>query len=314
VKRRARTARDLAGKLLRVSAYVFALTLVLGVVGARRAQAQAKEGALLVGEQLLRLAESDEGNTARELSINGQSVHISSAHTSLPLGVVLDRFQKTCEDHADGMVKELADLEGSLARPAVLEGFPGVGVLRDDRGGRGVVACFAAGQALDTAGLFARLQRFASSHDFTDLGDLRYVAARTLDSGATEVVASWTSGRFRLDEMFPEHGDAAGDDPHAAPRPASARRILSAHDVRAPYGVFLYEMPGTAAGALSAYAVDARSGGWTRHETVTDRDADVAAFERNGIDLLVTAEALEGGQALVSIVEMPAPFAGKDKR
>lgn len=305
--------RRLVGKLLRVSTYILALTLGLGLLGARHARAQAKDGASLVGEQLLRLAASDD-QSAHELSINGQAVRVTSAHTSLPLGTVLDRFQKACDDHADGMVKDLADLESSLARPATAEGFPGIGVLRDDRNGRGVVACFAAGQAVDTSTLFARLQRFTTSYDFADLGDLRYVAARTLDSGVTEVVASWTEGRFRLDEMFPEHGDATGNDPRVAPRPAASRRILSANDVRAPYGVFVYETHGSAAAALDAYATDARARGWTRHDAVTARDADVAAFEKSGVDLVVTTESVEGGATLVSIVELPAPGAGKDKQ
>jgi hypothetical protein len=311
--RRLRNARQLVSRLLRVSAYLFVLTLGLGLLCARQAKAQATEGAARVGEQLLRLASADEG-LAHELSINGQTVHIASAHTKLPLGTVLGRFQKACEENADGMVKDLQDLEASLDRAPTAEGHPGIGLLRDDRDGRGVVACFAAGEPTDPSRLLARLERFTTSYDFADLGDLRYVAARTLETGSTEVVASWTQGHFHLDEMFPEHGDASGEDPKAAPRPSGARRILSAHDARAPHGVFLYEVTGEASTALDSYAKVMTAKGWTTHEAVRERDKEVAAFERAGVDVLITASRLEGGLALVSVVEMPAPFAGKVER
>jgi hypothetical protein len=307
------TAREFVTRATRVTAYVLAVTVGLGVFCARQAHARAKEGALLLGEQLLRLSDTEEGN-AHELSINGQTVHVTSAHTSLPLGKVLERFQTACEEHADGMVADLADLESSFARAPAAQGFPGVGMLRDDRDGRGVVACFAAGREVDTSQLGARLERFSRSYDFADLGDLRYVAARSRSDGTTDVVASWTEGQFRLGEMFPAAGDATGEDPHAAPRPGAARRILSARDARAPYGVFLYELRGDAAQTLASYTGVVRQAGWVVHEAVNARDESIAAFERSGVDVIVTVEPLDDGLSLLSIVEMPAPAARKDKR
>jgi hypothetical protein len=267
----------------------------------------------MVGEQLLRFAESDP-SSGHELSINGQTVHVTSAHTSLSLGAVLDRFQELCETHADGMVKDLGDLEPSLGRAPTIEGFPGIGILRDERDGRGVIACFAAGGAVDTSLLGARLQRFTTSYDFAELGDLRYVAARTLESGSTEVVATWTEGHFRLGEMFPTEGEATGEDPRFAPRPAGGRRILSARDVRAPYGVFLYQVSGERSAALSGYARTAAMAGFTEHRAVSERDADSAAFERPGVDVLVNVSTTDDGLSLLSIVEMPAGAGGKERR
>jgi hypothetical protein len=305
-------ARSLLARLTRVTAYVFVVTAGLGVLGARQVHAKAKDSAFVVGEQLLKLSETDSVDSeAHELSINGQTIHITSAQTTLPLKTVLDRFQRSCEDHADGMVKDLRDLDSAIGREESKEGHAGVGVLRDDRDGRGVVACFATGEDTDANGLGSRLEKFVRSHDLADLGALRYVAARTLEGGATQVVASWTEDRFKLDEMFPEHGDAKGDDPKIAPRPASSRRILSARDKRAPYGVFLYEKPGsTMKEALDAYAVHAKNVGFTMHDVVTERAPEARAFEKDGVDVLVSAETVEGGSVL-SVIEMPAPFAGK---
>ena len=306
-------ARALLGRLTRVSAYAFVITLAVGTLGARKVHASAKDSAFRVGVELLKLTEND-SSAAHELSINGQTIHITSAQTALPLKTVLDRFQRACEDHADGMVEDLKDLEPALAREANSEGEPGIGVLRDDRDGRGVVACFSTGEQTDATGLAARLEKFARSHDLADLGGLRYVAARTLDSGATLVVASWTEDHFKLDEMFPESGDAKGDDPMAAPRPAGSRRILSAKDKRAPYVVFLYETTGlTRDQALDAYAARAKEAGFVMHDVVTERAPEARAFERNGVDVLVSAEATPGHKVVMSVIEMPAPFAGKGK-
>lgn len=311
--KRTLTAKDLASRALRVSSYVLAITLGLGALSARKAHADAKNAASLVGEQLLRLAETEEG-APHELSINGQTVRVTSAHTSMPLAEVLARFEKSCDEHADGMVKDLADLERSFGRAPTAEGHPGIGMLRDDRDGRGVVACFAAGASVGTAELGARLERFTRSYDLADLGDLRYVAARTLESGTTEVVASWTEGRFRLGEMFPATGDAAGEDPYAAPRPEMSRRVLSARDARAPYGVFVYEVAGDPAAALGAFGALARKSGFVMNDAVSERDASVIAFERPGVDVVVTSEAHERGLSTLSIVEMPVGSARKDTR
>lgn len=296
--------RRVVARLSRVTAYVFTLTLALGLLGARTVHAQAKDGAFALGEQLLKLSEGGEG-AVHELSINGQLVHVTSAQTSLPLAKVLDRFQGSCEDHADGMVDDLRDLGAALERPASQQGFPGIGVLRDVRDGRGVVACFAASRATDHLELAARLDRFASSTDLADVGDLRYVAARTLESGATLVVATWTSGSVRLGEMFPEHGDAAGEDPAVAPRPAGTR-LLSARDRAAPYGVFLYTSRATRDGALEAYRTAMTRAAFVELPAVAVRAAEARAFERAGIDVLVTAESLEDGTTILSIIEMPA--------
>jgi hypothetical protein len=302
-------SRRLVARLVRVTAYVLVLTLGLGVLAARTVHASAKDGAFALGERLLDLSANGD-DAAHELSINGQLVHVTSAQTSRPLAEVLDRFQGSCEDHADGMVDDLRDLGAALDRPASQEGFPGLGVLRDVRDGRGVVACFAANRATDHLELAARLERFATSTDLADVGHLRYVAARTLESGATQVVATWTSGPVRLGEMFPEHGDAAGDDPAAAPRPAGTR-VLSARDRLAPYGVFLYTSHAKPEAALAAYGTSMSTAGFHELPAVAERAPEARAYERPGLDVLVTAEPLEDGTTILSIIEMPANGAAR---
>ena len=296
-------ARGIVARLVRVTAYATFLTLVLGVVAARTVHAHAERGALALGEKLLELSAGEEN--VHELSINGQQVFVASAQTSRGLAEVLDRFERSCDDHADGMVDDLRDLAGALERPAQTSGFAGVGVLRDVRDGRGVVACFATGHSSDARDLAARLDRFATTTDLADLGHLRYVAARTLESGATQVVATWTSGPVKLSAMFPEHGDAAGDDPAAAPRPAGTR-MLSARDRFAPYGVFLYASSGTPAAALAAYRTTMTAQHFVELPAIAERAPEATAYERPGLDVFVTAQPMDDGTTLLSIIELPA--------
>jgi hypothetical protein len=166
--------RGLLGRMIRLTTYVLAITLVLGVVAARRAKAGAEAGALAIGERLLAMQDPDDGDDAvHELTLNGQTLHIASAQTTRSVDEVLGRFQAQCEDHADGMARDLERLTQAVDAPPTAIGYPGVGVLRDDRAGRGVVACFAAGQPTDHLALAARLDRFARTHDLGDLGGLR---------------------------------------------------------------------------------------------------------------------------------------------
>ncbi len=308
------TVRELLDRSLRLSTYVLVVGLGLGAIGAKKVHAKTKEGAAVFGEQLLRLAANDDNSDARELSINGQSVHIANAQTSEPLAKVLARFEGQCDDHADGMVNDLRDLDAALGRAPNAEGHPGIGVIRDDRDGRGVVACFAVGAELDATTLATRLERFSRTHDLGDLGGLRYVAARTLESGATQVVPTWTEGSVKPDAIFPEPGDPARLGPFVAPRPGGARRMLSARDVKAPYGAFLYEIRGGRDEALAAYTKKAAAEGWREQPEVAERAPESRALSMAGVDVLVTAESYEPGITTLSIVEMPAPNAGKRGR
>ena len=65
--------------------------------------------------------------------------------------------------------------------------------------------------------------------DLSELGRFRYVYAGSLKSGKTSVRTVWADGSFKLKEMFPANGDAAGFDSSAVPRPPGSRRIYHRH-------------------------------------------------------------------------------------
>jgi len=298
---------------MRVLSYASFVTFLVGIGSAKAAQAKASEGALAIGEELMEVADTL-GDSTHELSLNGQTIFVASAQTKQPLRAVLDRFERDCDERADAMLDDLQHLSDRIdaPRPApTADDHAGVGSLRDVRDARGVIACFATGETTDHAGLAGRLSKFAESHDLAALGHLRYVTARTTEDGTTLVVASWTNGSFRLDDAFPATGDAAGEEPTFVPRPGSARRLLSAHDAHAPYGVFVYESERADDVALADEGRALVARGFVEHGTVNERAKDTRGFSKDGVDVIVTAVKTDDGKTVVSIVEMPAPGAGK---
>jgi hypothetical protein len=278
---------------MRVTTYALFVSLCATGALAKKAHAKATESALAIGERLLDVPSDGDG---RDVMINGQPFHVTATQSAEPLGVVLDQLERACDEHADDMLANLNEI-GKKGT-----GFPGIGVLKDRRGDRGVVACFAIGRESDPFELARRLDRFSRSKDLADIGGLRFVAARSLENGATQLVATSTNGPVRLDTMFPESGEAAGEDPKFAPRPQGTR-ILSAHDRAAPYGVFVYRTS-----AADAYDRQLVEEGFARHEALRDHDR---GYSKPGVDVLTTTTPEDDGTVLLSIVEMPEASGGK---
>lgn len=254
--------RAITVKTLRVTVYVSVVAAGLGAVGVRAVHAKAQKAALAIGESLASV-EIEGSHTV--LTLNGHPLSLTDVHVDASVNEVLDRVQAACETHAEGLADDLADFERAVRRPPNDRGFPGIGFLRDTaREGHGVVSCFAAGAPVGHAEFVRRAGRFAESHDLADLGGLRYVAARPDEGGGARVTATWTDGHLDIGAMFPAKGDAPGEDPTAAPRPADARRLLSARVMPAPYGAFMYDTNKRPDAALADYERVLTSRGYER--------------------------------------------------
>jgi hypothetical protein len=282
--------KGLVRRSARVAAYLTVVGLVSGLVGSRVAHAKATDAAMDIGEKLTAL---DLGDGARELVLNGEHVRIATAQTAMPLHAVLDRLQAGCENDADGLATDLADLSAALERKNDAKGHAGIGLLRDERAGRGVVTCFATGEDSSMDAVRVRLGRFLQTHDLADVGRLRYMAARSLPEGGTLVVSTWTEGSLSLDALFPATGDAKGSDPSFAPRPAG-RRLLSVQTPPAPYGLFVYAIANEAPDrVLARYEDDLTKRGFMKLP---------GAYHRGNTDVLVSVQR-EGDGSTLSVVE-----------
>lgn len=290
--------RSVVVKSLRLATYLGVVVAGLSCVGVRAVHAKTKRAAFALGEPLGNLdVASGGGNT---LTINGQRVHLSAAHADASVTAVLDRLQKGCETHADGLADDLSTIDSGFATATPsTRGFPGIAILRDEREGRGVVACFATGENTSKAGVIRRLARFSETSDLADIGGLRYVAVHADAGGGSRVVSTWSDDRLPIAALFPDEGDAAGDDPSAAPRPANARRLLSARVEPAPYGAFVYASADSPEGAVKSYEAALVRRGF---RPVPSTDPLARAYQGALVDILVTATGGNEGTSL-SIIE-----------
>jgi hypothetical protein len=279
------------------------VSLGLGLVAARSVYGDVKSSALSIGHELGQMGDV---GTGRPLRLNGETIHVGSTTEDLPLATVLDRAEAGCASNAAGVAGEIASLPEALRRH-VPAGTRASGVLREDRGDRGIVACLVRDDDHVSTGMkesVARLGAMVSTGDLGQVGKLRYVFAERTMSGRTHVVAAWTDGPFNLYALVPEGGhDTPGTDPADAPRPPGALRILSADIDGVPYGVRLYDTAATPAEVIAVYDAAMPGRGWEPSGGAATAGEDQRAYSRPGADLLVIT-GKDAGRTIVTLVEM----------
>ncbi len=302
-------------KLLRLGVYCAVVSLGLGLVAARSVYGDVKASALSIGHELGKMGDV---GTGRPLRLNGEIIHVGTTTEDLPVATVLDRAEAGCASTSAGIAGEIASLPESL-RKRIPAGTRASGVLREDHGDRGVVACLVRDDGMVSTGMkesVARLAAMMSTGDLGQVGKLRYVFAESTATGRTHVVAAWTDGPFNLYAMLPEAGhDAPGSDPADAPRPPGAQRILSADIDGVPYGVRLYETARSPSDVIAVYDAEMPSRGWERLHVGGDPETpgpaggaapggeDQRVFSRPGSDLLVIT-GTDAGRTVVTLIEM----------
>jgi hypothetical protein len=288
--------------VLRLSAYVFVVSLTCAALGARVVYANFEQGSVQMGRELLAL--QDVLASTKTIGINGAIMNISTALVDQSPAEVLDRFEAMCREHPDFLARALADLPAAAQEDAaktVPDARLRLGIFRHDTKSDGALTCFTDDGASGSRDVLTRLRRFARSRDLSVFGRYRYVFVNRTQHGQTHVTAVWTNGPFNLGEMFPASGDAPGDDSALAPRPPAAKRTFSAAAARMPFGVRIYESTRSEADIRRFYADEMAQRGWA---LVGDRPAEhsVAYMKGPGALLylsMVTAE----GRTVVTTTE-----------
>jgi hypothetical protein len=175
--------------------------------------------------------------------LNGAPVNISVALTEQSPAQVMDRYEALCESSVQLTASAMGDIAKTLREgppPEVAIAKLAHGVVRKDVDGASALTCFAGDRAFSLGDLPARLRAFTSSGDLSAFGKFRYVYAKALRHG-TFVRTAWADGPLNLKEMFPEKGDAPGDDSPVVPRPAGSRRVLSVASAQVTGTLQVYE-------------------------------------------------------------------------
>lgn len=321
--RRTRLAGRLA-RAARTSVFVAVVSVALGVTAARQVRAGAVEAtgeSSAVLAQLAGLPELGPGQT--RLSVNGERVEVAAAVIARPVDDVAAGLEKSCRAGLPGM--ESAEADASAARPrggrldlagALLDATRAV-TSRD--GDTTTVLCLADTADTRGASLPQRLAAFTRTRDVAELGSLRHFTLTPVKSGTrsgTRVIAAWLPARFPLDRVFPARGDAPGADAEGMPRPARARRLLTAAAEGQPSVVRVYEVDGAEASAgdvARGYLGALEAAGWRAHDGVAARmPAGAAIYGLGERDVLVQVRSeARTGRVFVSTIDMRAPRADK---
>jgi hypothetical protein len=305
----------------RVAAYLGLVNLGVSYLLMRSAYAGAEKNMSRFGAQLAKELGAELVGEPQGVSVNGQMLFLAAKETTLSVKSVLDQFDANCVARSGGLREQFAKLPGFEQRALVLPESmrdPGrIGIVRSDAGNadsnetEAHLVCIAQPEnGGGVAGAVARVKEFLATSDVSRLGDMRYVAARKMEDGKTQVIAIWTEGVFNIEAMFPTQGDAPGTDAPDVPRPPAALRRLSAVVPGRPYAIRSYDsqLPGDQVLAFYDRSLDA-SGWQTRPSAIDDtgpllHPSETRAFTRDGRALLISAKENEPGITSVTTIEL----------
>lgn len=250
--------------LLRLSVFIGCLCALSSWWWVHRVSAHAEERAMQMGQELAKLRDLIAGTTA--LTLNGQPVTLSSASSDHSVTTVLDRFTASCAKDSGGMKEELAQMIEQGARFPKEVSPDTFGVLRtQNEDAKGTAACFANPGKEGVKGMIARVTKLAETGKLGAMGELRYVFANRKEGAEqTHVITVQASGDLALEQMFPESGDAPGEDLFPDARPARSRRLISAKLATGKHHAAIYESRDSPEAALSGFEAPLQKLGFTK--------------------------------------------------
>jgi len=249
--------------LLRAALLLAFVGVIAGGWVYHSARAQMDETFFGLGEQMMLYEYAAHQDAPRDLVVNGQTIKLSSGTTTRSMEDVLGFFEGRCAE-ADGDVA--LQMEQLLAdHPEVSSERPpsSLPVLREQGARTGYVACFDMGEAsIDVTEVLRRIRAYDRTGNVAEIGDMRYVFAERTERGA-HFVALWTEGEFNVRRMFPEQGDAPGQDVDGVSRPPRSRRMLSGFERGQPHSMTVYHSRLDEAGLEAFYRRELPERGWT---------------------------------------------------
>lgn len=226
----------------------------------QRARANADQTLDRVGSWLAQL-QGVVSNEPTPLWVNGLRIWLASGRSTNSPESVLDDFENYCNGRTGISFPQDALTRTAAESPAA--GTPNrYGVFRIENAERGIVACLDGRSVTAHVATFAeRARSFLNTGDLAAFGELRYFLVLPGEHGGSAFLTAWTRGSAKLLEMFPEQGDAPGEDLPNVPRPAEAQRQLSA-GVPGKGRLTSYGVPSALNIALERYQEQLTRAGW----------------------------------------------------
>ncbi len=289
--------RRFAFGVVRVTLLFTCLSALSMLVWVRSAKAKVSEALAGFGHQLAGLHATTLHSNPRLLSVNGVTLHVVSASSTLGVSELMNGLEALCRPNAGVSVPP--EIPRKLRAPA--DTTPVGGILRKESENEGLIACLDPGRPQTLDELVERLKRFSETGNLGDVGELRYALVTKSGKGSTALVL-WTEGEVPLRGMFPATGDAPGSDPKNIPRPEGARRLLSGAEHGAPYSATLYEGGKLAEKELfDWYVTKLRGAGF--HVRLDPKKQELIA-ERDGRVIVIRTSHTSLGKTVASVAEL----------
>lgn len=310
--RRARVNGMLA-RAARTASFCVLVSAVLGAAVARQVRADMIETSSASTAILAELVDLPQlGSGLTRLSVNGERVDVAAAVVPGSVDEVVRGIERSCRAGVEGMPDGPAPASGParLDLVAVLLDAARSTTTRD--GDTTTVVCVADTAATRDVGLRERLAELSRTRDLAALGSLRHFTVSPVATG-TRVIAAWLPGRFPLDRVFPESGDAPGGSLETIPRPASARLLLTAGAEGQPHVIRVFEVAGAVEEEVTR-DYHARLGQAGFRAAVGDGRVPRAGavYSLGDVDLLVQLRSdARTDRVFVSTIEMRPPRAEK---
>lgn len=308
-----RTGRRVGG-VMRVVAYALVVSLVVGLVAAKKAAADSTEAMRGLSHDLMAL--KDVLGDGKELKINGETIHAAVGPSPDGVKATLDRFEKHCEENpgilgqewaritaAGGTTGEVpAELPESADKhvPQMKSGVVKMGTFRSGDDDEGIVMCLVRSESGPTD-VAQAMEQFTRTQDLGALGKMRYAYAKKA-KGGSNLMTAWTDDHFSFKALAPEKdsSDAPGTDSAVVPRLPQSQRILSAGVEGTSYAVRVYNAPGTVGQAEGAYDAAMHRLGFLELHT---EHAGERGYLRDGF-MVTMAIQPSGSGVTVSIAEL----------
>jgi len=305
----------------RVAVYLMLVNFGITYLLLRSAYADAEKTVRRLGDELAKQLGANLIGEPQGVSVNGQLMFLAAKETDLSVKAVLDQFDASCVAHSAGLREQFEKMPGfdqrKLALPAAMRDPGRIGVIRSDADAasdneaEAHLVCIAQPEGTQgVAGVISHVNEFLKSGDLSHIGEMRYVKARRLENGKSQVIAVWTEGTFNIEAMFPDGGDVPGSDTPGVPRPPSSIRRLSAVVPDHPYALRSYDVAEPRADVLAFYDRTLEAAGWQLRpaamgETEPElKPADARVFTRNGQAMLIAASEDGPRETGLTIIEM----------
>jgi hypothetical protein len=288
-----RLARVVAGTT-RVALYGMVVAAVVAFFALRAVRAQAAEGALSLGRELVPFKDLLHG--VHRVSLNGEPMYVASAVTDQRMGQVLDRWETECASQSGGLAEQLDALPAE-AKKAVEKQAPAawanrLGIWREERDTEGSIICLERREGHGLLDAIHALTTFAKTGDVAAIGNFRYVYVRATDTGATHVLTSFTEGSFNVFKVIGRGGvEPAGTDPPETPRPPESSRMMSA-EVDRMYGTYVFASAKAPGDVFDFYRAELPGKGW--QFVIGQSNFTTQVWQREGVTMVLDAARKDG--------------------